>query len=596
MHRICVELEWMVSNIGVKKMEYLKRIRNYIIEPKNLVMIFLLVMIVPNVVLAFTEPYSISTITALILIPMGFYMAFTMIAPRPGVMIWFAFPLIFLAAFQLVISYLFSNSIIAIDMFTNLFTTNASEAGELLGNIYPSVIIVVVLYVPILVFATVSLLQKRVFTKQQRIHGATFGVVLMMLGIGMCGVSKVRNPNFYVHHHIFPVNVTYNITQSVKRWNQSLNYPKTSADFQFHPKKEFDPEEREIYVLVVGEASRAMSWSLFGYERETNPRLEKRTDNLFFFNDLLTQSNTTHKSVPIMLSPSSAEDYKTIYERKSIVELFKQAGFRTAFISNQPANRSLTDYFAEEADTVIALVPQNLIGSSENYDIKSVPAMRGVIEESDDNLFIVFHAYGSHASHSKRYTEEFAKFQPDNPPQIKAKYREQIINAYDNTIVYTDYVMDELIGVLDSLDVKSALVYCSDHGEDVLDDERERFLHASPTTTYYQLHTAAFAWLSDEYRESSPDKFEAVKGNVDAAATTSSIFHTVVDMADISCKYLDRGNSLASREWVGGPRMYIDDYNRAVNVLKTGLTTLDIELFYKYNIEFEPTEYEIEYY
>lgn len=576
----------------------LKRVKEFIIEPANLVMIFLLVMIVPNMVLIFTENFALSTIGASILIPAGFYVAFLMIANRPGTMILWAFPLIFLAAFQLVISYLFGNSIIAIDMFTNVFTTNVNEAGELLGNIYPSVIIVIILYVPILVFAILSIIEKKSFNKKQRVSGATLGIVCMLLGFGLSGVSKLRNPNFAINHHVFPVNVCYNISQSVVRWNQSLNYFESSEGFEFHPRKEFDSGEREVYVLVIGEASRAMSWSLAGYERETNPRLESRAEEggLVFFDDVLTQSNTTHKSVPIILSPSSAENFQTIYERKSIIELFKQAGFKTAFISNQPANRSLTEYFSMEADTLIPLVPQNLLGGSEHYDIAAVPVLKELIEADESDLFVVIHTYGSHASHNKRYTRDKAKFLPDQPPQIKPRYRDQILNAYDNTIVYTDYVLDELMGALEQEGLCSALLYCSDHGEDVLDDDRERFLHASPTTTYYQLHVAALAWFSDSYRELYPTKFEAAFNNAKAAATTASVFHSVVDMANIECGYLDKHNSLLNPDWENRPRYYIDDYNRAVNVLQTGLTSYDIELFQKQGIEFDIKEYEIEYF
>ena len=105
---------------------------------------FLVALIIPNCILANTEPYSVWTVEALILLPLGFYMMWSVALRRSGVMIWLAFPFIFLGAFQIVLLYLFGNSVIATDMFTNILTTNPGEAGELLGNIYPAVVIVCV--------------------------------------------------------------------------------------------------------------------------------------------------------------------------------------------------------------------------------------------------------------------------------------------------------------------------------------------------------------------------------------------------------------------------------------------------------------------
>jgi len=90
---------------------------------------FFVALIIPNCVLANTEPYSVWTVEALILMPLGFYMMWSVALRRSGVMIWLAFPFIFFCAFQIVLLYLFGNSIIATDMFTNLLTTNPGEAG-----------------------------------------------------------------------------------------------------------------------------------------------------------------------------------------------------------------------------------------------------------------------------------------------------------------------------------------------------------------------------------------------------------------------------------------------------------------------------------
>ncbi|MCC8188927.1 MAG: lipid A phosphoethanolamine transferase [Bacteroides sp.] len=551
---------------------------------------FMVAMLFPNLILVCTEPYRTTTCIASLLLPAAFYLLWVLTVPCTGKMILCAVPFMVLAAFQIVISFLFGNSIIAVDMFTNLFTTNPAEAGELLASIYPAVMFVCILYLPLIVGAVCSVRRKDRLEPGYRKRLAIVAVVLAVTGMGAATVSGMRNPGFAFQYHIFPVNVCYNIQLAAQRWKHSLRYFDTSEGFCFNAQKEWSDDQREIYVLVIGEASRASSWSLFGYDRDTTPQMSAM-QGLVPFRDVLTQSNTTHKSVPIILSPCAAENYDSIYKCKSIVTLFREAGFRTAFISNQPANKSLTEFFASEADQTVDITLKN--GYYENrYDGEMIPELRRILFSSSDPLFVVMHMYGSHVNHSKRYPKEVARFLPDEAPSVSLKHKDKIVHAYDNSIYYTDHVLAGIISLLEESGARTALLYCSDHGEDLLDDRRGRFLHASPTTTYYQLHTAAFAWFSPEYIDMYPEKFAAATDNMWAAATTAAVFHTVGDLADIHCDYLRKNQSLVNSRWEDLPRMYINDYNKAVNVLNTGLMEEDLRMFDRYGIRYNRNEIE----
>lgn len=137
---------------------------------------------------------------------------------------------------------------------------------------------------------------------------------------------------------------------TLERWGLSERYHETSKDFTFHAVKNRQAPGREIYVLVIGEASRADSWSLFGYDRETTPRLEKR-EGVVPFSNVLTQSNATHKSVPIILSPASAANYDSIYVQNEPDHRF-QGGRIPDLVPVEPGTRtrSLIDFFSEEAE------------------------------------------------------------------------------------------------------------------------------------------------------------------------------------------------------------------------------------------------------
>lgn len=571
-------------------MKVIKAISRFIGSATNLIGIFIVGMLIPNIVLAITEPYGFTTVVASLLIPTGFYIIWALISSRPGKMILWAIPIMIFCAFQLVISYLFGNSIIAIDMLTNVFTTSPSEAGELLASIYPAVILVCVIYIPIVILAIRSTVRKQTIDRLKRRNGLRVGAGIFILGCLFAFGSNIRNRDFEVKYHIFPANVLYNTKVSVDRWFMTRDYYKSSQDFRFDAYKERKDDQREVYILIIGEASRAFSWSLYGYERETTHNLENN-NSVVAFKDMLTQSNTTHKSVSILLSSVSAEDYDSIYYKKSVVSLFKDAGFKTAFISNQAPNRSFVEFYGHEADELVDLTLPGKTSSDNRYDIEIIPELERLLaSDKEDDLFIVIHTYGSHANHYKRYPEDFARFRPDLASSVSLNYKKEITNAYDNSIAYTDYVLSEIIETVKRTGDRAAILYSSDHGEDVMDDNRKRFLHASPTTTYYQLHIPAFAWFSDSYKEVYPEKISAAMDNTEAGATTADIFHTIADMASINSREVNSSYSLVSPQWEYRTRMYLTDYNDAVNVLNSGLTKDDIKMFDEYGLRYNPDD------
>ncbi len=542
---------------------------------------FFVALIIPNCVLANTEPYSVWTVEALILMPLGFYMMWSVALRRSGVMIWLAFPFIFFCAFQIVLLYLFGNSIIATDMFTNLLTTNPGEAGELLGNIYPSVILVCVIYLPLLWLAAREIGHKRYITRTARMNIGLTGAALFAVGLlALWPAYRVSEERHVLRDEIFPLNIMYNLGLSGSEFRKSYNFHKTSGGFTYEAERTAEAPGREVYVYIIGEAARAMNWQLYGYERETNPLLS-RIGDLVVFRDVLTQSNTTHKSVPLILSSVATDEHEELYRRKGLPALFNEAGFDTWFISNQSPQGAMIDHLAHDAKHVIYI-------RSPRHDTQLLDEMRKVLERStSQKLLFVLHCYGSHFSYHQRYPREFAHFQPDNDVAIARQHRPMLVNAYDNSIRYTDYFLAQTIGYLRSLKgTSSALLYCADHGEDLIDDDRERFLHASPTTTAYQLYVASLAWFSEDYRKHFPEKADAAEANETAPATTHALFHTMADMASIRGRFLTTKVSLVSPDFDRtAPRRYLNDHNEAVPFRKTGLRPEDMEVFRRYGIE-----------
>ena len=224
------------------------------------------------------------------------------------------------------------------------------------------------------------------------------------------------------------------------------------------------------------------------------------------------------------------------------------------------------------------------------YDIQLLETMQRVIEEDSENdLLFILHCYGSHFSYHHRYPPRVCPaISRMTTLAITKRNLQKIVNAYDNSILYTDYFLSETIEYLRSLDDDCcALLYCSDHGEDLFDDERGRFLHASPTTTFHQLYVANLGWFSPNYCREFPEKVEAARQNTMAPATTHSMFQTMANIASIEGDYLDPSYSFVSPEFdYKAPRRYLNDHNRAVPYPKTGLTEQDMENFRRRKIYF----------
>ncbi len=541
---------------------------------------YLVAMMIPNAILFFTEPYCGWSKAALLLLPLGCYMLWSAAFRRVGVAIWLSFPVILFCALQIVLLYLFGNSVAATDMFINIITTNPGEANELLSNIYPAVLMVCAFYLPLLVFGSCYWYHRAeysgTFRRRMGFAGGLSALVGFCLLIPVYGSGR----RVVLRNDIFPVNVGYNVWLCMREYARIKNYDETSAGFTYHARRTAEASKREIYVYVIGEAARAANWELYGYDRPTNPRLKAMGDRVVVFRNMLTQSNTTHKSVPLILSSVRTEEHDELFRRTGLPALFKEAGFRTWFLSNQSPQGAMIDNLARDADSLVYL-------KHPRFDQQLLDTMKRVIaEDRTHDLLFILHCYGSHFSYYQRYPREVAYFRPDGDVAVERQHKHKLWNSYDNSIRYTDEFLASMIDYLSSLDACSALLYSSDHGEDLLDDERDRFLHASPTTTCWQLHIASLAWFSDEYIREFPQQAAAAASHENAPATTHALFHTMADIAHIDGDYVDRTSSLASPEYdTLARRYYLNDHNRAVPFPRTGLNETDLDYFRRRGIE-----------
>ena len=543
-------------------------------------------LLLPNIALCYTECLTPWACGVNVLLPLSLYMLFFSAAKRPGKMIWWAFIFVFFAAFQLVLLYLFGTGVIAVDMFLNLVTTNPGEAMELLDNLAPAVVGVFVVYLPLLILGGVNIRRdsRLSVSFQQRVRH--WAMQIGAIGLFCLLASYLVVDGYRMRNQLYPVNVCYNLYLAFERDAASENYREASRDFKFDARSEHSATAPEVYVMVVGETARAHNFSLYGYPRNTNPLLSK-TPGIKAFPNVTTQSNTTHKSVPMLLSAASAEDFERLFHEKGILAAFKEAGFHTVFISNQLPNHSFIDFLGEQADEYYFLKKEDA-SQGNHYDEDLLQKLDEILPLADASssahyhyryrkLFVVLHSYGSHFNYQERYPRSFAYFKPDSRSEAKPENRRDLLNAYDNTIRYTDYILHGIIerlqkwervqtktdGVYDQ--PTSAMLYTSDHGENIFDDDRHLFLHAAPKASDYELHVPFIIWTSEGFSKQYPDILKALGENRSKQVQSSlSAFHTMLGIGGIQTHYRQDEYSLASDKYHPVKLLYLDDHDEAI--------------------------------
>ena len=543
-------------------------------------------LLLPNIALCYTECLTPWACGVNVLLPLSLYMLFFSAAKRPGKMIWWAFIFVFFAAFQLVLLYLFGTGVIAVDMFLNLVTTNPGEAMELLDNLAPAVVGVFVVYLPLLILGGVNIRRDSRLTVsfQQRVRH--WAMQIGAIGLFCLLASYLMVDDYRMRNQLYPVNICYNLYLAFERNAASENYKEASRNFKFDARSEHSATAPEVYVMVVGETARAHNFSLYGYPRNTNPLLSK-TPGIKAFPNVTTQSNTTHKSVPMLLSAASAEDFERLFHEKGILAAFKEAGFHTVFISNQLPNHSFIDFLGEQADEHYFLKKEDALQGN-HYDEDLLQKLDEILPKADASssahyhyryrkLFVVLHSYGSHFNYQERYPRSFAYFKPDSRSEAKSENRRDLLNAYDNTIRYTDYILHGIVERLqkwEKVQAKtdgvycqptSAMLYTSDHGENIFDDDRHLFLHAAPKASDYELHVPFIIWTSDGFSKQYPDILKALGENRSKQVQSSlSAFHTMLGIGGIQTHYRQDEYSVASDKYHPLKLLYLDDHDEAI--------------------------------
>lgn len=365
----------------------------------------------------------------------------------------------------------------------------------------------------------------------------------------------VDEKNFFVQEvkRTYPLGLLISIYDLMKEQKKINIAFEQNKNFKFSARQNVRVEQKQIYLLVIGETSRRKSWQLNGYIKPTNPKLSQQ-NNLVNFSDMLSISSATRSSIPMILTRKPAEHvYKFTFAEKSVISAFKEAGFKTYWLSTQQRFGSFdtsTSVYAKEADQIIFLNKANYTDAGEKDDVL-IPVLDKIVQSNEQKQFIVIHTLGSHYNYMHRYPEEFNVFTPSLNSLAKyslqdKKYKAELTNSYDNSLVFTDYVLNEFIEILKrQKNTASFLLYTSDHGEDLFDNGCDKSGHGLETK--YNFEIASFAWYSDQFLKNYVDKVKILNENKDRKLNQTAIFPTLVDAANIAIPEYGKDRSILQR-------------------------------------------------
>ncbi|MFT4021068.1 MAG: phosphoethanolamine--lipid A transferase [Acinetobacter sp.] len=296
----------------------------------------------------------------------------------------------------------------------------------------------------------------------------------------------------------------------------------------------------KLMVLVVGEAARAESFSLNGYMRNTNPQLSK-IENLINFSQVSSCGTSTAVSVPCMFSGMPRTDYdeKVAQHREGLLDIAQRAGYKVTWIDNDSGCKGVCDRVHQISiapdlkkkycDADGFCLDDVLVESLKRY-LNSVP------KHDLTPQLIVLHQRGSHGlAYYERTTAEYSPFQPMcKTNDIQNCDRQQLINSYDNTIVYTDHILSQIIDIIKQNEkYQAGFWYLSDHGEST--GENGIYLHGTvySLAPSQQTHIPMMMWFSQNWQRHHPQQLQCLTMQKQNSLSQDNLFPTLLNLLDI---------------------------------------------------------------
>ena len=433
-------------------------------------------------------------------------------------------------------------------MMANLFNTDAREVRDLLSWMF--LLDLLVLAVLPAWWMLRQPVRRRAWRSQawRNLVGAllALGVLALVTVASFKDLASLMRNHKEVRYLINPLNVVYVsgqlLAEQVPRSRRSL-LP-IGLDARLGPSYAAQ-HAAPLLVLVVGETARAANFSLGGYSRQTNPELERLRDagGLTYYSAVRSCGTNTQASVPCMFSHLGKREFEAGRQPyENLLDLLQRAGLAVLWLDNQSGCKSLCERVPSQATQ--ALQVAGLCADGECLDEVMLQGIDERIAALDPvrvarGVVVVMHQMGSHGpAYFRRSPPAFKKFLPECTSNVLQDCpREQLLNAYDNTLLYTDHMLASTAHWLDARAQQgghaSAMIYVSDHGESL--GENNLYLHGLPYALApdFQTHVPMLSWLSTAMQKRSGVRQDCLAQHAAAPLSHDNLFHSVLGLMDV---------------------------------------------------------------
>ncbi|WP_067148858.1 sulfatase-like hydrolase/transferase [Pseudotamlana agarivorans] len=310
---------------------------------------------------------------------------------------------------------------------------------------------------------------------------------------------------------------------------------------------------KKIITIVIGESTSRRHMQLYGYYRKTTPRLSAMKDDLVVYNDVISPNALTVETLKKALT-IDVDDKKG-----SIVQLLNSRGFKTYWISNQnPIGvfESFVSKVAKACDKQEYLTTSTYM-DNKIFDEKILSYLENVMADEGDKKVVFIHLQGTHFNYKYRFPKAFEHFNTEPKSVFSGKEVNSTINNYDNAVLYNDYVVSSFIEALKKQELNSALLYFSDHGEEVY-DTMDFVGHTDDVGSLPMFEIPFVLWQSQTFKNLNHDSFVR---NSDRPYQTNALYHSIAHLCQVTDTSVNLEKSIFSETFKKARRNILNGKN-----------------------------------
>jgi len=432
--------------------------------------------------------------------------------------------------------------------FRVFFTTDQTESLEFIEQFLDFKVVALTLcyIIPLFLFFIIKPVKPAIDNSKKRLIVAFSIISLFLLCITNWKLVSKR------YHVVGFYRSYYNFKKSQELYH--LEAVRGSLRFEDKVVSELRIKKPKTFVVIIGEALSRYHMQLYGYQRETNPRLNAIKDDLYIFRDAVSPATATVEVMKYILTLAEHQHPEYFLQKRSIVNLFNDAGYDTVWVGNQGFKGNKYNI----SHGVIARECAKSYEIAYKNDQAAVDALSMTLRIRPEMDRVVFlHLRGSHTKYTERYTEDFDYFDHRRIPlpygDNLSEDDKTIIDEYDNSVRYNDYIVSSIIDIVKARSEYSWVLYFPDHGEEVF-EYRDLFGHQIRNFSRYMCEIPFMLWVSDKYKAANSDIFKNLQLYCNRPFSTENVIHSISVLSKLKFADLDLSKSVFSAKFKERPR------------------------------------------